>query len=536
MPPDQPFVLVASGVHGLTITAANARARAEGIAVGASLADTRAAWPTVVSRPAEPERDQRALDLFARACGRYGPNRNIDCSDGVWIETTGVDHLFSGEANLLAHIDHWCRSQRIPARIALADTIGAAHALARFATRSDQRTAIADIGETRAALTDVPVEALRLDDKSVLLLKRLGLRHIGQLYDIDRTSLERRFRAKDDIAGVLLRLDQALGARAEPLVPLAEPPVMTAARHFTAPLISPEGIEAAAREVCDDLSAALAERDTGVRVFRLSLYRSDGTVADIAATTARATNDAAHMMRLLIEKLSSIDAGLGIDAIRLDAIKIAQRRAEQTKLADKIDTARADSPAELIDRLVNRFGASSVAMLTRRDSHIPERAQQAVPALAQLEKVEDADARGKDVATQRSRIGQYVPPWPYQKGPRRPSFMLPRPEPIRVLAGVPDGPPLRFTWRRVERRIVRAEGPERIAPEWWLALGEIKAANRLRPRDYYTIEDATGAAFWVFRHGLYAAPEGMDEGADGEDIDDDAALMLPAWFLHGVFA
>ena len=108
--------------------------------------------------------------------------------------------------------------------------------------------------------------------------------------------------------------------------------------------------------------------------------------------------------------------------------------------------------------------------------------------------------------------------------------MLTRPERIAVVAEVPDGPPARFTWRRVERRIARAEGPERIAPEWWrhLRTKDTPTQNPARPRDYFTIEDEQGAAYWVFRHGLYGG--GDEDGCD--DGHDDG----PRWFLHGLFA
>jgi len=123
---------------------------------------------------------------------------------------------------------------------------------------------------------------------------------------------------------------------------------------------------------------------------------------------------------------------------------------------------------------------------------MPERAERARRALSA------APERTDDVAA---------------KAPR-PSFLLACPEPIRVIAEIPEGAPARFTWRRVERRVARAQGPERIAPEWWREIGR----RASRTRDYYRIEDETGAGYWVFREGLY----GRDEEA-------------PAWFLHGLF-
>jgi protein ImuB len=95
----------------------------------------------------------------------------------------------------------------------------------------------------------------------------------------------------------------------------------------------------------------------------------------------------------------------------------------------------------------------------------------------------------------------------------RPVRLLPAPEPIEVLYAVPDGPPARFRWRRVPYRIRRHQGPERVAPEWW------DAPAHARLRDYYKVEVAEGARYWVFREGI------LGDGRGGE----------PGWFLHGMF-
>jgi protein ImuB len=78
---------------------------------------------------------------------------------------------------------------------------------------------------------------------------------------------------------------------------------------------------------------------------------------------------------------------------------------------------------------------------------------------------------------------------------------------------VPDGPPIRFRWRRVLHAVIRADGPERIAPEWW------RTPEGTATRDYYRVEDENGRRFWLYRDGLY-----------------DRETGTPRWFLHGLFA
>lgn len=507
MPEDKPFALVESGVHGLTIQAVNAVAVREGVLPGTPLADARAALPGLLSAPLEREADRRALLKLVRWAGRYGPSRHVDGEDGFWVDVTGVAHLFGGEEALLDDVIGRLSAFGVTAFAGLADTFGAAHALARFGCPQGAAWALALPGETQPAIANLAVEALRLEGPSVLLLKRLGLRRIGQLFDIPRDSLARRFRSKDAAAAVVLRLDQALGLRKEPLRAMRTPPVLSVMRPFAEPLISSEAIENTVAVLCDALAEALCEKDLGALGIRLSLFRADGTSAEMRASLSAPSRDGRHIMRLLKEKLSSVDAGFGIDALRLDALRVDRRPARQEGFAE---AGGGTDAGDLIDRLSNRFGADAVLRLATRDSHLPERAEVRVPALSPLQ-----------------YDFKYEPPWPYggaSRGePKRPAFLLPRPERIEVLAEVPDGPPARFTWRRVERRVVRADGPERIAPEWWRHIGAREGAPPARPRDYYRIEDQEGATYWVFRHGLFGGAQEEDEAP------------LPRWYLHGMF-
>ncbi len=489
VPDDAPLALVQSGSHGIRITAVNYRAAQEGVRVGQALADARAALPALLSRAAEPRRDRAALLRLARWCGRYGPGRHIDGEDGLWIDVTGVAHLFGGEARLIEDLCARLAHFRLTARAALADTLGAAHALARF---SPSPATIAPPGKTEAQLARLPVEALRLAPETALLLRRLGLKRIGQLYALPRATLQRRFRSADAAEAVLSRLDQALGDVPEPRRPLAEPPALFVERAFADPLVSADGLEAETARLSEDLCRSLDARNLGARHICLSLYRADGSVAEARAGLSFPCRTPEHLMALLKEKLGSLDAGFGVDALVLSALHVERRDAEQAALGHAM---AAGDAARLIDRLSNRLGAARVMCLEPRASHMPERAETARPAL------QVSGALPREDVQSRCRAS-------------RPPFLLAAPEPIDVIAEVPEGPPARFTWRRVERRVARAEGPERIAPEWWREIGG-KASGT---RDYYRIEDESGAGYWVFREGLY----GRDEGQ-------------PAWFLHGLF-
>lgn len=540
------MALIIHSAHGLEITAANEAARALCVRVGAGLADTRAALPGLITLPADRAGEHDDLVRLARWCGRYGPTRHVDGGDGLWIDITGVAHLFAprprsgeaaaglshehdetGERALLADLAARFSRLGLTVRAACADTLGAAHALARFATSPENAVVIAPPGGVHRALAPLPVAALRIDADAVRLLERLGLRRIGQLYGLPRAALERRFRALSRkhqpgavvTATVLLRLDQALGNCGEPRAPLAETPDFTARLPFSDPLLTAAGIEAALERLCCDLARMLAEADVGGCRFRLSLYRSDGTLGEVAVGTSTPCRDALHIRRLLLEKIAAFDAGFGIDLMTLDAGDVTRLDASQQELDAGIASKRARAAARLVDRLSGRLGRGRVMRLLPHPTHIPEAAQKRVPVLGagQVE-VPAIDAMS-----------------PPSFGGRRPAFLLDPPEPIEVLAAIPEGAPALIVWRRVRRRIVRAEGPERIAPAWWAAyLPRVPEAGggAALTRDYYLIEEAGGARYWVFRAGLY--DKERDWVSAGDDPDPDAGT--PRWFMHGLMS
>jgi protein ImuB len=526
-----PWALVGSEARGQVVTAVNARAQREGIRPGVALADARAILPALRSRPAEPARDRVLLESLARWGGRYGPARNTDGIDGLWIDVTGVAHLFAplvpsaatadaspppgaeaqagaperAEAALLNDLIKRLQSTGLTARAGLADTHGAAHALARFATQG-MHIAIAGPGATRDALAALPVDALRLAPASTLLLRRLGLTRIGDLYGLPRAALERRFRDAEIAARVLARLDQALGLSAEPHRALSAPSALSVRRSYAEPLIASTSIETEMKALAAMLAERLEATGQGLRRLVLSLYRTDASVSTISAGTSRPCRESEHMIGLLSEKLASIDAGFGIDALVLDAVEAEYLDAVQTGLAA---TDAATGASKLIDRLSNRMGAQKVTKLDPYPSHSPERATASRQALL-------APPRAS-CATPLPGHGASFPQ------AARPAFLLPRPEPIRVIAEIPEGAPARFSWRRLAHVVIRAEGPERIAREWWRSISRPQPVGTT-VRDYYRIEDSAGGRYWVFRLGLY------DEETEGEE------QLQPGWFMHGVFA
>lgn len=553
VPADRPLALVANGTHGLEITAVNEAARALRVQVGATLADTRAALPALITLPADAGEDRAGLARLVRWCGRYGPARHLDGADGLWIDITGVAHLFARpaagssalvseksaeradayERALLGDLVERFTRFGLTVRAGLADTLGSAHAVARFATTSISPFVIVAPGETQRTLTDLPVGALRLDADAIRLLERLGLRTIGHLYGLPRAALERRFRTLRSkgqktpllAATVVRRLDQALGIHAEPRAPLVEPFDFTARLPFSDPLVTATGIEAALDWLCRDLASTLTHFDVGGRRFRLTLYRTDGTTGDVAIGTSAPCRDDTHIRRLLGEKVTDFDAGFGIDLMTLGANGVEQLEVHQQGLDGDAERARMAAD-RLVDRLSGRLGSGRILRLRPHASHIPEMAQKRVPALG---------------SGSLMMAGAHAPSLSFDAFRHRPPFLLYPPEPIAVLAAVPEGAPMLMTWRRVRRRISRAEGPERIAPAWWEdfassdVLSTAPSPLTEATRDYYLVETPEGARYWVFRAGLYIGETDEDD-ADESGEERSAHESVPRWFMHGLLS
>lgn len=476
------LALVHEGPHGPVIHAVNAAAQAAGVHGGARVTDMRAICPELRVEDADPAGDCRALKRLALWSRRWCPWVAVDGADGILLDTTGSDHLLGGEAPMLADIEAHFAKLGLGADLAVAPTTGAAWALARFGSEA---RAVCDMREMSARLAPLPVQALRLDCETVLLLQRLGLKTVGALADIPRLSLARRFARGAPAGNPLIRLDQAFGRLAEPMACVEEPPRFHALRRLAEPVQDPEPYLPG---LADELCAALTRKGAGARRLRLVVYRVDGDVGLVEAATSRPSRDAAHLLRLFHGRLETLDPGFGFDALALEATIAEPLELAQTRLGNGSDEDVQLS--RLIDRLAARLGSGAVSRPVTRESHIPERAEHWAGALE--------TAGGM----------------PAPRLTERPIRLLERPEEVRVLYAVPEGPPVQFIWRRQTHRVARYAGPERIAPEWW------RDSPNTRLRDYFRIEDAAGRRYWLFREGVHGDGRGGD----------------PRWFLHGFFA
>lgn len=487
-----PLVLITETAHGPRIDAANGAGQAAGALRGMMLADARALCPHLKVAISDPAGDLDFLERLAIWAQRWGPWSALDPPDGLLVDISAASHLFGGERALLTDLQQRFKARGLAVRTAIAPTAGAAWALAHYGPCDGRGGAIlAAQDDARAMLADLPMAALRLDDDVLTVLRRLGLKRLGDMDGIGRDAIMRRFRnRRSPAANPLIRMDQLLGGVPEPLLPVVPTHMPMVQRRLVEPIRHRELLDQVLRDLSQDMARTLEGRGEGARRLELGLWRVDGEVVVRRLEMAAATRDADHICRLFAARLDDVDAGFGIETVRLRASWAEGLSLEQGDL-DKAAEEHGTSLAACIDRLTVRLGTDAVRRPVPHASHIPERAQRWQPPLAP-----ESPSQGQ--------LAFHA----------RPLKMLERAEAIAVLYATPDGFPRQFRWRGQVHEVCRVEGPERIAPEWW------REKSTVRLRDYYRIEDREGRRYWIYRHGI------IGDGRGG----------VPDWYLQGLCA
>lgn len=470
----------------LCVTGLNHAAAKLGLTPGMSLADARAMFPALAVTKADTVADAALLESIAGWCLRYTPLVGLGSPDGLMLDITGCAHLFGGEQALRRDLLRRLKAAGFYACAAIADTVGAAHALARHGG-----AAIAPPGGQREALAELPLAGLRLDPDIVQGLKQSGFTRIGALYPLPRAPLAARFGA-----ALWQQLDRALGRYGEAIMPRLPVPGFSVERAFAEPLVRMEDVLSVAETLAARLAALLAERGQGARSLTLFLFRLDSAVQALQAGTSRPLRDPAFIRRLFADRLAvcedEYDPGFGYDLVRLCADETEALEAAQDGLSGG---NHSEALARLTDRLTARLGEAAVLRLVAQDTHIPEAACIAVPAHEARDFTSSLQPQDTLLAA-------------------RPLRLFARPQMLDdAVADVPDGPPRRFRWRRVLHEVTQSEGPERIAMEWWR-----DADGHALTRDYFRVACKEGGRFWLYREGLYHE------------------TARPRWFVHGLFA
>jgi protein ImuB len=589
--PGAPLVVVARIDNAQRLVCVDAQAARLGLSIGLSLPDARARFPALIAVEAEPLEEARLIERLCDWCSRYTPLAALDGRDGLMLDISGVAHLFDGEAALIEDCRARLAAQGITVAVGVASNPRAASALARFSPLKIAPEPMSDKAFAKL-FHDLPLAALGLDEETVADMARAGLRRIGDIALRPRAPITARFGSAP-----MARLDALKGLERPSIAPRFPPPDFCAERRFASPIQTVEAIEAQLCKLADDLVVLLERQAKGARRIELALYRVDGAVRRILIGASWPLNEARAMVRLIAERQASpdedaIDAGYGIDLMRLACLKAEPLAPSEAELERAHEAKRAHALAELLDRLSARLGARAVTRRELIEAHLPEQAEAAVPATFKHDAIGFTQGTARRVSSPtraalvRARAQALVGEdqgggsrWPTQQGssgaldnglsdpppigrseerpsigrtmpaptrgggganvidsaerlqrlgqartrgeepdtvaagsaPARPLRLFARPEPIEALAEVPDGPPLRFRWRRVLHNVAAIEGPERIAAPWW-------RREAMPTRDYFRAEDTEGRRFWLYREGLWGRE-----------------TPRPKWFVHGLF-
>lgn len=488
-PEHPPILCVGRRDNAMRLTALDEVSERFGLRRGQGLTEARAMFPAIHVMDEDEAADRALIEAIADWCDRYTPLVALDGLDGLFLDITGCAHLFGGEEMLLKDILGRLFQMGFDVNGAISSSPGLSWAASRFGLGG-----VISHDGIEEALAPLPVNALRLDAMAISSLHKLGLKRIGDLLSMPRAPLARRFGTS-----LLQRLDQALGLHEEAISPRRPVAALSVERKLADPIQAEEHILQLTGQVASSLKPELEARGVGGRVFELVLFRVDGCVFRISVRASRPLRDPKRISSLFSERLATVhddlDAGFGFELLRLNVVEHEVFKPSQDDFTG--DGQSDASFADFVDKVSARLGANCLQIAELRQSHLPERAESFLPAMA-------ARVVGKNVEEA----------FAFMPKADRPLRLFRYPEPIEAFAAtVPDGPPQRFRWRRIVHRVVRAEGPERISPEWWL---DGKDAEE---RDYFRLESETGRRFWVFREGHYKTG--------------DAA---PVWRVQGIFA
>ncbi len=471
-----PLVVVAKVKNAMALQAVDRKATSLGLSFGQPLANARAMLPSLRVVTADETADAQLLSRIADWCDRFTPHVALDGPHRLLLDVTGATHLFGGEQAMLDKICHKLEAQNLAVRAAMAGTAAAARALARYR----DGVVIAPDGEEKAT-KPLPVEALGLDVVITHAFRRAGLKTVGQVASRKRSEIAARFGA-----ATLSTLDEILGQGGKPISPRLPRAEYWHEQGFPEPIATDDLISATLKSLSAALSETMQKQGQGARRLEALFFRADGAVRRIAITLAMATRDPEIIIRLFNEKLDvlndPLDPGFGFDLIRLSATEVQRFNAEFVELDS--DLAAQKEIGFLVDRLATRFGSNRILGFQLNNTHIPEKSFVTVPA-------------------QYAGTTKFLWKKLHQTGnaPRRPLRMFARPEPISF------GTTAQFIWRRANHKVIRREGPERIAMEWW------RHETPQPARDYFRMEDSEGKRYWLYQ-----------------------SEANSQWFLHGLFA
>jgi protein ImuB len=474
-----PTVIVGRRERQVEVLWCSRQARQLGLRQGMTLAEARAIVPEAAVHEEDAEADRAAVMELARWAEQFTPLVGLEegpAPSSLLLDVTGCAACFGGESQLVAAVQAGFTKQGWHVQVALADTVGAAWALAHFGRPLPYHCRPRESG---FALLPLPVAGLRLPAPVLARLHQVGVTGIGQLAGLPPAALASRFGTE-----VCRRLDQALGRLAEPLTVHRPLPPIEVQQELEHPTSRREEVLMVMQFLLATAAEALRRRCRGARRLDCTLQLQEGGVVRLALELLRPGQLADRWLEMLKCKLEGLQLA---SAVRCCAVRVTCEEPMPETQEDLYAAgvlARAWDWAALAESLSHRLGREQVSVPRLVADLQPEQAYQLVP-----------------VTTALPPGGESVD-WTVLR--HRPLWLWPQPRPLMVLALTPPGTPLVVRTGGTDHRVRHAWGPERIETGWWRGL-DVR-------RDYYVVEITTGVRWWIFRR--------LDDGR---------------WFWHGCF-
>lgn len=469
---DTVFAITAEIKNAMRLTHLSQAAIKAGISPGLSVPDARALCPDLLTEKADPVREALLLRALHRWADQLSPWIALDRPDGLVLDISGCAHLFGGEPAMARHTEERFADMRFATKIGIADTKGAARAMARY---SGQSLFISHPGQTRQDLARLPIEAFDVPAKVQTDIRRIGFKTIGDLYPVKHSELARRFGVETVTA-----LSKMLGQFPDPVSPKAADPVYAARMNLPEPIGFKSDLQSVLSKLTTSVCDRLEKDKRGARQFHLTVRCVDTGDHVLTTRFAKPCFDGDKVIRQFERPLDSLKIQFGADWFRLVAETIEPIRERQRIIGG--DTQEAiDELSQVITTLGNRLGFDRVRKFVPCESHHP----------------------GREFATIEAADSQPITSWPEPK--RQRPLRVFKPEYLRIVE--PGRPPKQFEWRKTYYTTATATGPERLSPEWW-------QDNQAALKDYWVVKTDNGPRLWLLTY---------------------PGLQEPRWYVAGQF-
>lgn len=530
-------MLFAEAARGLSVAACSAQAAEYGIRPGIPLAEARGLGQSrrfdgtkgtdrtygtnesnkshqsyvshsetqLITEPVNPQADHLTLRELAYQCQTYSPLVGLEESDSkpptsLLLDITGCEIHFGGEASLARQLRHELAQRGYDARIAIADTIGAAWAMSHYGVSAQCPVAVLPHQRHAAVLRRLPIAGLRLPSQITEPLLKLDLIKICQVENLPRSTLPSRFGKE-----LQRRLDQAWGTAHELITPERLQQPLTEIWNFEDNLTSRQTLELVTRELLERVLKQLEPRRAGIRELRCHLR---GRVDRLTLTLRllQPTSELRHLWDLLQLEWDRQEVAFhrsgdapkcladGISSVCLEVPQTAPLRVRQETLFES-EPGQKEALAfrQFVERLSSRLGEKSVLKSQPAPDYQPEYAC-------------DYQTWGSDVSKANKPEKDLLEKttWETSVARTRPLRLLAHPLRVEARSTFPPGPPYFIHWDAHDQTVVKTWHSERIATGWW--------REHDVQRDYFHIETDRGQHLWVFYcagnaewfvHGMY---------------------------------